>query len=350
MLRPGHRLALYMEGNLDGDYGKMGFGILRYSPQEIVCVVDSTHAGKEVKDVVAVPRSCPVVRSVRVAWTRGADVLVLGIAPPGGRIPEAWIPAIQEALSLGMSVVNGLHEPLAPRFRNLSPGQFVWDIRVEPEGLGVGSAKAAALDNARVLMIGTDMAVGKMTAGLEIVSAAREAGVAAEFVATGQIGIAIMGSGVPLDAIRVDYACAAIEREVLRASETGCLVIVEGQGALLHPGSTSTLPLLRGACPTHLVLCHRLGMKVLRRHPHISVPPIPAYVKLYEDLAEVSGTYPRPRTVGVCVNTSHEPDDALARDGLRRLEDESGLPCTDPVRFGATACLDWLAPIPGGCP
>ncbi|MCW5943703.1 MAG: DUF1611 domain-containing protein [Fimbriimonadaceae bacterium] len=347
MLRANHRLALYMEGNLDGDYGKMGFGILRYSPQEIVCVVDSSHAGKQVSDVADVPRSCPVVGSIRVAWTRGADVLVLGIAPPGGRIPESWLPAIQEALSHGMSVVNGLHELLAPRFRNLRAGQFVWDIRTEPEGLGVGSAKAASLDNTRVLMIGTDMAVGKMTAGLEIWRAARGAGVAAEFVATGQIGIAIMGSGVPLDAIRVDYACAAIEREVLRASETGRLVIVEGQGALLHPGSTSTLPLLRGACPTHLVLCHRLGMKVLRRHPSIAVPPIPAYVKLYEDLAEVVGTYPRPRTVGMCVNTSHEPDEGAARDGLRRLEDETGLPCTDPVRFGATECLGWLK-LPDG--
>ena len=176
-------------------------------------------------------------------------------------------------------------------------GQWIWDIRQEPPGLGIAAAAAAGLSNRRLLLVGTDMAIGKMTAGLEIWHAARQAGIAAEFVAPGQIGIVITGHGIPLDAIRVDYACGAVEKEVLAVKDAD-LVIVEGQGSLAHPGSTSTLPLIRGACPTHLILCHRAGMTTLDtvRANSIRVPPLLDLIHLYETLAScLLYTSPSPR-------------------------------------------------------
>lgn len=340
MLAKSQRLALYMEGNLTTDPGKMGFGILRYSENPIACVIDSTHAGQQVEDVIKTPGSCPVVASVDAAAALGADVFVLGIAPPGGLIPASWYPVIDRAVELGMCVVNGLHDLLAPRYRVLPAGQWVWDVRLEPDDLGVGYGKAAQLTNRRVLMIGTDMAVGKMTAGLEIWRAARARGVRTGFVATGQIGIVLTGAGVPLDAIRVDYATGAIEREVLARADDD-LVIVEGQGALCHPASTSTLPLLRGACPTHLVLCCRAGQTHLRRLAEVAIPPLAPYIRLYEDLAETCGTFARPLTAGIAVNTAHLDDDE-AREAVARIAEETGLPTTDPVRYGADALVDAL--------
>ena len=191
-------------------------------------------------------------------------------------------------------------------------------------------------------MIGTDMAVGKMTAGLEILRAAREANMRAEFVATGQIGITVTGRGVPLDAVRVDFAANAVEREVIACAEAE-LVIVEGQGALIHPGSTANLPLLRGSCPTHLILCHRAGQSTLQRLPEIVIPPLGAYCKLYEDLAEACGTFPRPRTAAVALNTGHLDDDA-ARSACEAIEAELGVPCADPLRGGASRLLMALQP------
>lgn len=339
MLGRNQPLALYMEGNLIGDFAKMGHGILRYSPNPIACCIDSQYAGKRAQEVFDSPTDCPVVATVDEAKALGAEVMVLGIAPPGGLIPESWYPTIDEAVAKGLSIINGLHDLVGPRYPNLPTGQWIWDIRIEPPGLGVATAQAARLQNRRVLLIGTDMAIGKMTAGLEIQKLAQSRGVTCEFVATGQIGITITGTGVPLDAIRVDFAAGAIEREVLRFAHAE-VVLIEGQGALCHPASTANLPLLRGSMPTHLILCHRAGQTHLRRLPEIPLPPLREYVRLYEDLASVSGIFPRPKTVAVALNTVEVHTDDEARDWVKRTADEIGLPCTDPIRFGCAELVD----------
>ena len=334
-------LALYMEASARHPSGKMGFGLLRYSPNPIACVIDSETAGRDARGVTGIPRSAPIVATLAEARALGAEVLVLGIAPPGGRVPEAWWAVIDEAVGLGLSIVNGLHDRLAPRCPRLRPGQWIWDMRVEPEGLTVATGAAARLPNRRAVFVGTDMAIGKMSAALEVQRAARARGIDAAFVATGQIGIAISGRGVALDAVRLDYACGAIEREVM-AHAGADLVLVEGQGSLVHPASTATLPLLRGAMPTHLVLCHRAGQTTLARLPEIPIPPLVELARLYEDVAAGCGTFPRPATAAIALNTFHIADDAEAERAVQALEDETGLPCRDPVRHGAGRLLDAL--------
>lgn len=341
MIEPGQKIAIYMEGNALSPVGKMGHGVIRYSPNPVVAVIDSTEAGTDMAAIANLPRSVPVVANLREAADLGADVLVLGIAPSGGAIPPEWFAAIDEAVALGMSVVNGLHERLEPRYPNLPAGQWVWDIRQEPGGLQTGTGAAAKLSNKRLLMIGTDMGIGKMTAGLEIVRGARERGLRAEFVATGQIGITLTGRGVPLDAIRLDFASGAIEREVVRCAEAD-LVVIEGQGSLIHPASSANLPLLRGSCPTHLVLCHRAGQETLWRVPEVKIPPLLDVIRLYEEVASACDTFPRPKTVGISLNTFHLTSDEEALAACNKIEEETGLPCVDPVRHGVHRFIDAL--------
>ncbi len=338
MLLPDQPLAIFLEGKLGHPTGKMGYGILRYSPNPVTCVIDSTHAGKSTADVVDLPRACPVVATVQDARALGAHVLVLGLAPSGGLLPPEWLAQLDQAVQLGMCIVNGLHDPLQPRYSGLASGQWIWDIRAEPSGLGIAKGRARELPNKRLLMLGTDMAIGKMSAGLEIWREARSRGVRAEFLATGQIGIVITGKGLPLDAVRLDYACGAVEQLVLSAADSE-LAIVEGQGSILHPGSTATMPLIRGACPTHLVICHRAGQQTLRDFPWIRVPPLRACATLYEDIAQVCGCFQRPTTVGICLNTSAFAEEE-ARQILRDIEGREGLLTTDPIRFGARELVD----------
>ena len=52
------------------------------------------------------------IAQVRDCVKDGADVLVLGTAPSGGRVPDEWYPPLRHALGLGMSLVNGLHDRL----------------------------------------------------------------------------------------------------------------------------------------------------------------------------------------------------------------------------------------------
>ncbi len=326
MLDPTVPLAVYMEGAVRHHGGKMGVGVLRYSPNRVACVVDSQTAGADLRRETGADRDAPIVATVDEALALGAKALVLGIAPPGGLIPPAWLPAIDRAVEGGMTVVNGLHDRLAPRY-----GDKAWDLRTEPGGLKPGTGEAARLGNRRVLMVGTDMAVGKMTAGLEIWKAL---GPRAAFVATGQIGIAVTGAGVPLDAIRLDFTAGAVEREVMRHADAE-VVVVEGQGSIVHPGSTATLALLRGAMPTHLVLCARAGQTHLQ-NADVAIPPLGRIATLYEAIGEACGAFGRPRTVGIALNTFHIADDLAARAACDAVERDLGLPCDDPVRHGAT--------------
>ena len=334
-------LAIYMEGHSSDSAGKMGFGVLRYSANPVACVVDSQAAGRDAAEVTGIPRPCPIVATIAEARARGAEVLVLGIAPPGGRIPAAWLAALDAAVACGFSLVNGLHDRLGPRYPTLAAGQWVWDIRVEPPGLGIATGAAAKSTARRVVLVGTDMAIGKMTAGLELHAAALARGLRSHFVATGQIGITITGRGVPLDAIRLDFASGAVEREVLAAGDAA-IVFVEGQGSLLHPASSATLPLLRGAMPTHLVLCHRAGQTHLRRLPEIVIPPLDRVIALYRDVAAACGAFPRPAVPCVALNTCEVEADDDARRAADAIERELGLPCDDPLRHGPERLLESL--------
>ena len=59
--------------------------------------------------------------------------------------------------------------------------------------------------------------------------------------ATGQVGITVTGKGIPLDAYKLDHACGAVEAAVIEQKDKD-VVIVEGQGSIMHPGSSATLP------------------------------------------------------------------------------------------------------------
>lgn len=342
MLTPDLPIAIYMESSFGSPFGKMGYGMLCFSRNPIAAIIDSTKAGKKAGEVMPkTPRpDCPIVATSSDAAALGAKAIVLGCAPSGGLIPEDWYPALDQAVEAGLSIVNGLHQRLNERYRNLKPGQWIWDIRQEPPGIGVGKGRARELAAQRVLLVGTDMANGKMTTGLLMLEEARRRKIKTNFLATGQIGIAICGSGVPLDAIKLDYACGAIEKGVLELADCD-LLIIEGQGSLLHPGSTATLPLLRGSCPTAMILNHRADRVTLRDFPWLKIPPLSEVAALYETLASTCGSFPAAKVTGIALNTAEMSDDeALA--AIARFEDETGLPTTDCVRFGAEKLIDSL--------
>ena len=189
MLDKEKKLAIYMEQSLTSTHGKMGHGVMRYIENPIVCVIDSAHAGKRIRDVCDAPHDYPVVASVKEASDLGAEVLVLGLAPSGGRIPDQWMQPLEQSIRQGMCIVNGLHDQLNERFAGqLQGGQWIWDIRQPGFLPTIASARAAKLDNTRVLLVGTDMTVGKMTAGLEVYRWLQQQGLSTTFVATGQIG------------------------------------------------------------------------------------------------------------------------------------------------------------------
>ena len=341
-LTPNHRVAILLHEGIRGPNGKTGLTLLRYGEATVVAVIDQQCAGDSLSQLTGIPCNAPIVDSVASALAYKPDVLAIGMAPSGGVLPDAWWQEVKQGVAAGLSVFNGLHTSMAsdPELQVLlKEGQVIWDIRQEPTGLGVGSGKARSLSCQRILTVGTDMGVGKMSASLELNRAAQRRGINSKFLATGQAGLMLAGDGIPLDAIRVDFAAGAVEQLVMRYGNDYDLLIVEGQGSLLHPGSTATLPLIRGTQPTGLVLVHRAGQIHVRNHDHVLIPPLPEVIQLYETVARAGGAFASVGVVAIALNTSHL-DDLAAQQAIEQVREETGLPCTDTVRFGADLLLD----------
>jgi uncharacterized NAD-dependent epimerase/dehydratase family protein len=356
MLTPEMPVVLLQHGGLDNLSGKTGLAMLRYRHGPIVAVIDPAHAGENLRAITGIDRAVPVVADMAAALAFGPEVAVVGLAPSGGRLPAEMEADVLVALEGGLNLASGLHSRLGddPRFAAACrrPGQWIWDLRREPDGLEVATARCAALPCRRLLAVGSDMAVGKMSACLELAAAARCRGLDARFVGTGQAGILISGQGVALDAVRVDYAAGAVETAVLQAADNAgpeALMLVEGQGSLCHPGSTATLPLLRGSQPSDLLLVHRAGQTHVRTRPGaapVAIPPLPEVIATLEALAALGRPDGhRPRVKAVALNTAQlNPEEAAA--SIRKTAALTGLPCADPVRQGGGILLAALVDAP----
>lgn len=340
-LTKNHRVAILLHDGISGHSGKTGLAFLRYGEATVAAVIDRGHAGGSLGALTGIPGDIPIVASVGEAIAYKPDVLLIGIAPSGGILPEEWQQEVKEAVLAGLSVVNGLHSPMGEIAGELREGQWIWDIRQEPSGLSIGRGRARSLTCERILTVGTDMAIGKMSTSLELRKVAQKRGISTRFLATGQGGLAIVGEGIPLDAIRVDFAAGAVEKAAIALGSHCDLLLIEGQGSLLHPGSTATLPLIRGSQPTGLILVHRAGQKTIRDCPDIFIPPLSEVVECYEDLVRAGGAFSGGEVKAIALNTFHLSEKE-AQMAIANVEKETGLPCTDAVRFGADLLFDAL--------
>lgn len=343
-LKPNSRIALLMHEGTQSTMGKTGLALLRFSQSPIVAVIDYQAAGRSLADLTGIAKPIPVVGSLADALTFDPDVLAIGIAPSGGKLPDAWFQEIEQAVKAGLSIVNGLHTPMAEHAALkpwLRPGQWIWDVRKEPEGLSVGTGQASQLACKRILTVGTDMSVGKMSTTLALHRACLRQGLRSKVIATGQTNLMLGDDGVPLDAIRVDYASGAVEQQLMRHGPDYDFVFVEGQGSLLNPASTATLPLLRGTQPTHLVLVHRAGQSHIQNFPGVKIPDLPSVVALYEQVSTAAGAFYPAKVAAVALNTGHLTA-AEADAAVQSVEAQTKLPCADVFRTGAEKLL---API-----
>ncbi|HVR74060.1 MAG TPA: DUF1611 domain-containing protein [Planctomycetota bacterium] len=325
-----HRIVILTEGKSTPDDAKTATGLLRYRPEDVVAVLDSTHAGKKAGEVLGTGGNIPIV--ARLEDVKG-DTLLIGIAPAGGKLPREWRKVIRKAIESGMDVVSGLHYFLSEdaEFRDLAARHRVrlQDVRKPSPDLTVSRNVAKTLRAHRVHTVGHDCSVGKMVAALEITRALKERGRRAEFVATGQTGIMVAGWGVPIDRVISDFLAGAIEEQlVLHADEE--FLLIEGQGSLVHPlYSGVTLGLLHGCAPQSMVMVFDPTRKSIKHTDH-AMPPLSRVIEIYEAMASLLTPS---RVVAIAANTySLTPREADAV--MKRTEDELGLVTDDLIRNG----------------
>jgi uncharacterized NAD-dependent epimerase/dehydratase family protein len=308
---------------------------MRYRRESLAAILDTQRAG-ETED------GLPIVGSVEEGLAHGPDTALVGVATQGGRFPGDWQELLKACVAAGLDLENGLHVRLhdVPGLAQLAAkrGVELRDLREPPSDLSTSTGANLDVDATIVLTVGSDCAIGKMTATCELDLEARRRGLRSVFVPTGQTGIAIAGWGIAVDAVVSDFLAGAAERLVVEGAERGDLLWVEGQGAILHPiYSGVTLGLIHGSAPHLYVLCHEAGRTVIEGDATES--PIPSLTELI-DLHERMSLKRRPaKVVSVALNTASSDEDA-ARAAIAAAEEETGLPADDPVRFGAGKLLE----------
>jgi uncharacterized NAD-dependent epimerase/dehydratase family protein len=315
---------LFLGDTTEPGYAKTAFGLCDWAPQR--CLGEYTIAG------ATVSTGLPVMTPAQ-ARAAGAQAMVIGVANVGGVIPAAWQAALIEALEAGLDLVSGLHARLA----DVAPvravaerlGRQLIDVRQPPADIPVASGRKRS--GRRLLTVGTDCALGKKYTALALAHALRTRGRAATFRATGQTGIMIAGSGMPMDAVVSDFAAGAAEL-LSPDADPAHWDVIEGQGSLFHPSYAGvSLALLHGSQPDVFVVCHAHGRDTVLGHPGFSIPSIQDTIEL--NLRLGARTNPGIRCAGVSLNTA-----ALDADAARlHCEAESarlGLPVADPMRGG----------------
>jgi len=316
---------LFLGDTVEASYAKTAFGLRDWVPDQ--CVGEFTCEGGTV--TTGLPALTP-----GQAFAKGARGLVIGVANSGGFIPDSWVPALVEALQAGLDIVSGMHTRLAEvQALKTAAEKFsrkLIDVRQPPTGIPVATGRKRS--GKRLLTIGTDCALGKKYTALALTRAFVRRGVVADFRATGQTGILIAGSGIPIDAVVADFAAGAAEILSPDAAENHWDVI-EGQGALLHPAySGVSLALLHGSQPDVMVVCHEPGRKCLVGHSDYDVPGVEEIMDLALRLGR--RTNPAVRCAGVSLNTS-QMDAQTAERVLQNEGERLKLPVADPIRGGA---------------
>ena len=284
-----------------------------------------------------VPRMSP-----REAAAQGAGSLVIGIAPVGGRLPEAWLPDLLAAIECrtrrGERPAHAAQVVSGARCRGRR--RMAWrcnDVRHADRAFPAGTGRKRT--GMRVATVGTDCALGKKYTALALTSALRARGAKATFRATGQTGIMIAGEGIAIDAVVADFIAGAAET-LSPDNAADHWDVIEGQGSLFHPAYAGvTLGLLHGSQPDAFVLCHDPSRKTIEYFPDFPIPALGDAVAQYTTAGRVTNR--AIRCVGVSINSSTLSDVAW-HDYSARVEGELGVPVCDPMRGGVDAIAKLL--------
>jgi len=325
------RLIILIDGHHDPHTAKTAINVIRYKPEEVVAVLDRQAAGKTTQELFGLGGGIPVVASL--AEAPAANALLIGIAPPGGKIPPPWRAIILEAISRKLSVVSGLHELLKddPEFARAARehGVQLVDVRDNDEH-DVANRRGIREGCLRIQTVANDCSLGKMVTAVEVVEGLKRRGVDAKFVATGQTGILIEGDGIAVDRVISDFVNGAAEKLVL-TNQHHEVIVIEGQGSLFHPRySCVTLGLLHGSVPDGLILCYEMGRKAVYGMEEIPLVSLEQTRDFYEAAAGIMHPC---LAIGVAINGAKFSDAEVAAE-REQVRKRLGLPACDVLRHG----------------
>jgi len=280
---------------------------------------------------------CENGNAVGAAIQNHTRILVVGLAPDGGRLPPQAQETLKAALGKGLNIDSGLHDCLYKDKTLMAiaekNGCRVRDIRRTPDRdeLHFFSGKIEQVDCLKIAVLGTDSAIGKRTTAWIIVHGARKAGLKAEMVGTGQTAW-MQGAkySMIMDSCINDFVSGEIEHAVYEAwkNESPDVLLIEGQGSLMNPAYPGGFEILAAGRPDFVILQHAPKRIEYDGFPGYRLHALPEQINAIETLAG------KKKVMAITLN--HE---LMAKDEILQaceaITKETGLPAFDVLEFGA---------------
>ncbi len=339
------KAAILAEGKFGVLTSKTAACLIRYQPQRVACVIDSTKAGKSCNDVLGFGGDIPVVASLEEALSYLPDVLLIGIAPRGGVLPVEWRSIVLDAVRSGLGIVNGLHTFLEDDDEIVAEacarGVKIWDVRKSTIPDGVLEGKLAGKKGKVILTVGSDSRTGKMTVAYELAQYMNMKGLRTKFVATGQTGIMLSGFGVAIDRVPGDFMSRVVEDITYEALVDADVAVVEGQGSIVHPAySGVALAIIHGSRPDAMIMCHQPTRSEIEGYD-VDIPSLRWLIELHE---RICAPLFQSKVLALALNT-FDLDEERAKEIIKLYEKETGLPADDVVRWGCDKIFEALGVI-----
>jgi uncharacterized NAD-dependent epimerase/dehydratase family protein len=252
--------------------GKTAHGLIRGSERfDVLAVIDHLHVGKEAGEVVpGASKKIPIYASIAEYLQQQPhkpDYCILGVALPGGKLPQEFTGEIQSALENGISVISGLHQHLSdnPDLREtaLRNHAEIIDIRKpRPTAeLHFWNGDVMGVTTSKIAVLGTDCTVGKRTTCRFVLETCLENGIQTEMIYTGQTGwLQGYQHGFILDATPNDFVSGEIEKAIVECDRQSHpdLILIEGQSSLMNPS---------GPCGSEFLLSGNVKGVILQHVP-----------------------------------------------------------------------------------
>ena len=344
------KAIVYCGGAFNTPSGKTAHGLVRFTERyEVLSVIDPAYAGMDARNVLdGMLTGIPIVNDLQEAMViadkkGGADVMVIGLAPDGGRLPDDAREVVKEAVQLGLDIDSGLHDFLSddPLIASSAKEKNVRirDIRKPPErkDLHFFSGKIEEVDCLKLAVLGTDSAIGKRTTAWIMVHGLRKAGYKAEMIGTGQTAW-MQGAtySIILDSLINDFVSGEIEHAVHEAwkNEKPDVIVLEGQGSLMNPAYPGGFELLAAGRPDFVILQHAPKRIEYDGFPGYILHPLDHQIKAIEF---ISGR----KVIAITVN--HEglkPSEIPA--ACEQITHQTGLPAFDVLHDGPDGLMQTI--------
>lgn len=331
---------IYCEGFFGTMDGKTANGLIRNSKKYLIIgVIDSTKAGLDSGECLEGKRNnIPIYTSLEQVLETVNPLpaqFIYGIAPAQAFLKNNDRQIILKAMANGMDIINPLHEFLT-QDDEFSESALQYDVAIHDirkplpnKDLHLFSGRILAIPTPIIAVLGTDSACGKRTTAVVLEAALVAQGFNVSFVATGQTGL-IQGAkyGVAIDAIPLQFMIGEVENEIVKAYETDHpdLIIVEGQGALSHPGYVSSSGILRGSRPGAVIVQHPPKRQQLGDFSFMKMPTVASEIELIEKFADT-------KVIAITINhenmTANEVDDVVVE-----YENQFNIAATDVLLHG----------------